>query len=73
MSVKYPGFQCIQTETSPSFHICVYYEYEDVFISGALWSSGVWEPYITNVLQMALNKYPDSAFIDVGANIGNQV
>ena len=41
-----------------------------IFKSSALQTDGIWEPYITPILQMALNKYPESILIDVGANIG---
>ena len=64
------SFECVTSGTAPSFQICVYDPNVDKFISAALLSDGIWEPYITKIFQKALNKYPDSLVIDVGANIG---
>lgn len=61
---------CTLTSTTPKFHICVYPNEEDIYISAALTSQGVWEPYITRVLQLALTRFPEAVVIDVGANIG---
>ena len=63
-------YNCVPTKTNPSFHVCTYHPSVDRFISSALVSDGIWEPYITPIVQRALNKYPDAAFIDVGANLG---
>ncbi len=61
---------CIMTQTSQPFHICIHPTYRDKYISLSLWESGVWEPYITPIIQRGLNKYPDAIFVDIGANIG---
>ncbi len=61
---------CLLTKTQPRFHICTYHRKKDRFISAALQSDGVWEPFITPLFQKALNQFPDSFVIDVGANIG---
>ena len=66
----YQSLPCLLTKTEPSFHICTYPSKRDRFISAALQSDGIWEPYITPILQGALNKYPNSILMDVGANIG---
>ncbi|CAH1793853.1 unnamed protein product [Owenia fusiformis] len=63
-------FDCVHTKTKPPFPICVYEASKDKYISGALLSGGIWEPYITEVFQRALSKYPESTLIDIGANIG---
>ncbi|XP_076459505.1 uncharacterized protein LOC143292801 [Babylonia areolata] len=61
---------CTLTKTSPVFHICVYPQELDIYISAALTTGGVWEPHITKLFQFALLKFPHSTFIDIGANIG---
>nr|KAG5709703.1 hypothetical protein BaRGS_027728 [Batillaria attramentaria] len=63
-------FNCTVTNTAPSFPICVYPTQQDIYISAALLSSGVWEPYMTRVYQVALKKHPAAAVIDIGANVG---
>ena len=63
-------YNCVLAKTTPQFHICVYPSYMDKYISAAILSGGIWEPYITPIVQKALNKYPDTVFIDIGANIG---
>ena len=66
----YRSLGCLSTKTEPSFHMCTYPSKRDRFISSALQTDGIWEPYITSIMQVALNKYPKGIFIDVGANIG---
>lgn len=63
-------FNCTTTKTDPSFPICVYHTQQDIYISAALISCGVWEPYMTKVYQVALRKHPQAVVIDIGANIG---
>lgn len=62
--------ECIRTQTDPNFTICVYESYEDIYISAALRSDGVWEPYITPLFKKALSNFPNAMVIDIGANIG---
>ena len=52
------------------FRICLHDASSDIYISGSLWSSGVWEPALTALLQSALRLYPEAALLDIGANIG---
>ena len=66
----YQSLRCLSTKTEPSFHMCTYLSNRDRFISSALQTDGIWEPYITPIMQVALNKYPKGILIDVGANIG---
>ncbi|KAK2162500.1 hypothetical protein LSH36_97g02027 [Paralvinella palmiformis] len=61
---------CVNTRTEPTFAICIYPINMDVYISKALLSDGVWEPYITPLFVKALRNYPDATVIDIGANIG---
>ena len=63
-------FNCTLTSTTPRFHICVYPRQQDIYISAALTSQGVWEPHITKLYQLALRRFPQAVVIDVGANIG---
>ncbi|XP_064643054.1 uncharacterized protein LOC135497200 [Lineus longissimus] len=63
-------YKCVKSGTVPSFPICVYNPVEDKFISAALLSNGIWEPYMTRGLQAVLRKYPQATLIDIGANIG---
>jgi FkbM family methyltransferase len=63
-------YKCVRSGTVPSFPICVYEPAEDKFISAALLSNGIWEPYMTRVLQAVLRKYPQASLVDIGANIG---
>lgn len=64
------GVNCTLTATTPRFHICVYPQQHDIYISAALTSQGVWEPQITKLYQLALKRFPQATVIDVGANIG---
>ncbi|XP_050394343.1 uncharacterized protein LOC126812128 isoform X2 [Patella vulgata] len=64
------GFNCTVSKTAPRFPVCVYEPEADQYISGALLSGGVWEPYLTKVFQIALTKHPNAVVIDIGANIG---
>ena len=64
------NIQCIDTQTHPGFRICVYDPNRDIYISGGLWASGVWEPIQTEVIQTALRTYPEAVLLDIGANIG---
>ena len=63
-------FNCTKSRSSPAFRICVHRKENDKYISAALLSSGVWEPFVTRVYQHALTLHPDAAVVDVGANIG---
>ncbi|CAL1528253.1 unnamed protein product, partial [Lymnaea stagnalis] len=42
----------------------------DKYISSSLLTSGIWEPYITQAFQTALERFPQATVIDVGANLG---
>ena len=72
LSAKTPDVisKCVRTKTEPAFYICLYEPERDKYISGSLLSTGVWEPYITPLVQKALNCTPRAIFIDIGANIG---
>ena len=61
---------CTISKTVPSFPICIYDPSKDKYITGALLNNGIWEPYITKVFQIALEKHPNAIVIDIGANIG---
>ncbi|XP_041363318.1 uncharacterized protein LOC121378971 isoform X2 [Gigantopelta aegis] len=69
-AVKRTDINCTVSKTVPSFPICIHDPLTDKYITGALLSSGVWEPYITKVFQIALEKHPNAILIDIGANIG---
>ncbi|GFR71693.1 hypothetical protein ElyMa_003819800 [Elysia marginata] len=63
-------FNCTISKTSPAFRICVHSKEHDKYISAALLSSGLWEPFATRAYQQALTFHPDAAVVDIGANIG---
>ncbi|RUS69798.1 hypothetical protein EGW08_022444, partial [Elysia chlorotica] len=63
-------FNCTKSKSTPGFRICVHSKERDKYISAALLSSGVWEPFVTRVYQQALVLHPDAAVVDIGANIG---
>ncbi len=41
-----------------------------MYISASLEASGQWETLLTGLVQRALNRYPNSLFLNLGANIG---
>ena len=50
--------------------LCVHDLNSDSFVSAAIWNDGVWEAdIVTNVLN-SLEKYKDSLFLDIGAQVG---
>ena len=51
--------------------ICVKHPSVDQFVSGGILSSGAWEPVIVTRVMAAVDTYPGSAFLDIGANIGD--
>ncbi len=61
---------CVLTKTEPAFHVCTYPTDKDIYISSALQTDGIWEPYITPVFQAALRGCAECVLIDVGANVG---
>lgn len=67
---EHKSIKCVFSKTNPPFPVCVYDISRDRYISAALLSSGIWEPYITKVFQIALRLHPDASVIDIGANIG---
>ncbi|GFN98414.1 hypothetical protein PoB_002492000 [Plakobranchus ocellatus] len=64
------AFNCTWSKTTPTFRVCVHSKERDKYISAALLSSGIWEPFVTIIFQQALTLHPDAAVIDIGANIG---
>ncbi|KAL3856584.1 hypothetical protein ACJMK2_011319 [Sinanodonta woodiana] len=64
------NFQCIPTRTTPPFTVCVFSIQKDIYVSGSLQQSGIWDLKQTLLIQRALNEFPEAVFIDVGANIG---
>ena len=63
------SLNCPLTATAPRFRICLY-PIENDNVSNYIYMHGSWETYITDFLQQAMIEYPDSLFLDVGANIG---
>ncbi|KAK3576467.1 hypothetical protein CHS0354_028515 [Potamilus streckersoni] len=63
-------YMCIPTRTIPSFTICVFSVQKDIYVSGSLLQTGIWDLKQTQLIQRALNEFPEATFIDVGANIG---
>ena len=64
------AFECVQSATTPQFSICIYEPQIDKFISNYLKNGGIWEPSITGMFSKALDLYPNSVTVDIGANIG---
>ncbi|KAK3585308.1 hypothetical protein CHS0354_040255 [Potamilus streckersoni] len=64
------ALNCIPTKTKPSFKICIYPLERDIFISENLARHGIWDGIQTNLIQKALQNFPEAVFIDIGANIG---
>jgi FkbM family methyltransferase len=61
---------CDPVRTTRGYDLCVYPRGEDL-ISDRLRASGSWENDLLVQLNRFLSQYPDSLFIDVGANIGS--
>ncbi|KAL3884725.1 hypothetical protein ACJMK2_025002 [Sinanodonta woodiana] len=62
--------ECVQTATNPRFNICLYGLNEDLFVSKAIRTEGLWANDLTLKLRAALTLYPNATFVDIGANIG---
>ena len=63
-------FFCVQTKTKPSATVCLYTEFEDIYISHDLKYTGKWEPHVLKDYQQILSRNPDLGVLDLGANIG---
>ena len=63
-------FECVPTKTKPSTTVCLYSEFEDIYISHDLKYTGQWEPHVLKDFQQILNRNPELGVIDLGANIG---
>ncbi|KAL3884902.1 hypothetical protein ACJMK2_025001, partial [Sinanodonta woodiana] len=62
--------ECVQTATNPRFNICLYGLNEDLLVSKAIRTEGLWANDLTLKLRAALTLYPNATFVDIGANIG---
>jgi len=51
-----PNFECIRTRTSPSFTVCLFNIWHDVYISRSLQSARIWEPYLVNEFTEAITR-----------------
>ena len=45
----------------------------DKFVSGGIIKRGCWEKHIVMSAMRAVDKYPTAVFLDIGANIGNDI
>lgn len=54
-------FECIRTRTRPSFTVCLYNIWRDVFISRSLQSAGIWEPYVVDEFIEAVKRSGSSS------------
>ncbi len=52
------------------FKMCVHSVEEDMYVSGSLIREGVWERPILEQFVRTLEKFPDAAVLDVGAQLG---
>ncbi|CAF1539288.1 unnamed protein product [Adineta ricciae] len=50
--------------------VCIYDVRRDIYVSGTIVSQKIWEENFVTKFVTILNKYPEYAMIDVGANIG---
>jgi FkbM family methyltransferase len=50
--------------------ICIHDVNKDVWVSGSIWNSGVWEGDIVQKWVTYVKKYKDCLVLDIGANIG---
>lgn len=58
--------QCVNL-TAVNTPICVH---QNDYVSGYLINTGGWEPRQVNIFMQLLLKYPNTGFIDIGANLG---
>ena len=47
-------FPCVETQTTPSFLVCIYSRLVDQYVSPELEDTGVWEPCITRIFQQVI-------------------
>ena len=45
----------------------------DKFVSGGIIKQGCWEKHIVMEVMRGVDKYPTAVFLDIGANIGDDV
>ena len=62
--------ECVKTNWTPSFFICIHPVIEDIYVSKDIKRDGIWEGKILRVLQNLLEQDPEMGAIDIGANIG---
>lgn len=63
-------FKCVQTRTTPSTTVCLYSQFQDIYISHDLEFTGRWEPQVLNDFLEVLRRDADVGVFDIGANIG---
>ncbi|XP_045101170.1 uncharacterized protein LOC123498102 isoform X2 [Portunus trituberculatus] len=61
---------CFQTKTKPDYAVCPHPSMQDRHISNQLRTEGVWQSRTLALLATALQHYPSSTLVDVGAHIG---
>ncbi|KAK3582664.1 hypothetical protein CHS0354_031076 [Potamilus streckersoni] len=61
---------CVESKTDPNFVICPYQKEEDLYVSGSIRDTGIWDSDLTHLLKITLSLYKKSAVIDLGAFIG---
>lgn len=61
---------CVKSSMNPVFVICTYDSKEDIYVSRAIQTAGIWEPKMTELFRNILKSIKNATVIDVGANIG---
>ena len=62
--------ECVKTNYTPSFFICIHPVNEDIYVSNYIKRHGIWEGEILRVFKNLLEQDPEMGAIDIGANIG---
>ena len=63
-------FECVKTAAASDLKICLFPTNQDIWVSGGIRQHGGWELGWNKAIMDALTKYPNAAFLDIGANIG---
>lgn len=70
MEKRFEKIKCVPMVSVTTVHVCLYKEWEDIYISKSILSGGAWEISISWEIVEILDTDPDMGFIDIGANIG---
>ncbi|ELU14029.1 hypothetical protein CAPTEDRAFT_197017 [Capitella teleta] len=62
--------ECVALRVVPKVDVCLHPVESDIYVSGSIRDTGIWEEHIVQKFQQVLTQHPNIEVIDLGANIG---